>query len=272
MINVGDVLFWGVRHGRTDSNDLKIYRGWSNADVAQLDNKGRGDAKAAARFLKSQNAPVEIILADTLDRTMETAEILAAEFGARIVGVRGLHPLHVGEWEGTPKADHPPEQLWDNPAFAPPGGESLNEFNPRQFKTFKSIFEMVDTVPRGSVVVVWHGSNVSFLHNNVFKEKPEIGYEGLVEPGGVLAVTTSEMVPLLRQRGAQPTEEGGDGRESAESAEYMELEGAVKDAECRKVEVEGGVSRELGCCDRYQPESKDTSKFKCGVCEYLEAK
>lgn len=58
-------------------------------------------------------------------------------------------------------------------------------------------------------------------------------------------------------------------RESAESAEYMELAGALKDADCVKVEVDGGVSSDLGCCDRFSPESKKVTKFSCGTCEYL---
>jgi hypothetical protein len=57
-------------------------------------------------------------------------------------------------------------------------------------------------------------------------------------------------------------------RISAKEAEYMELEGAEKDADCEKVEVEGGVSSELGCCDKFQPEDDDVQEFKCGRCEY----
>lgn len=58
-------------------------------------------------------------------------------------------------------------------------------------------------------------------------------------------------------------------RESAQSAEYMELSGAVKDADCWKVEVPGGVSTELGCCDRYQPRNKDVQEFECGECKHV---
>ena len=53
------------------------------------------------------------------------------------------------------------------------------------------------------------------------------------------------------------------------AAGYMELAGAKKDAQCRKVEVSGGVSKGLGCCNEFHPESKDTSKFSCGTCEYV---
>lgn len=58
-------------------------------------------------------------------------------------------------------------------------------------------------------------------------------------------------------------------RLSAAQAGYMELQNAVKDADCRKVEVKGGVSSQLGCCDLYQPESKAVKQFRCGECEYL---
>jgi hypothetical protein len=59
------------------------------------------------------------------------------------------------------------------------------------------------------------------------------------------------------------------GRLSAGQAGYMELVGAVKDGDCRKVEVKGGISQELGCCNEFQPEAKSTKKFSCGTCEYL---
>lgn len=56
---------------------------------------------------------------------------------------------------------------------------------------------------------------------------------------------------------------------SAEDAEYMELAGARKDADCRKVEVKGGVSKDLGCCDKFQPDNRGVKAFRCGLCEYL---
>ena len=61
-------------------------------------------------------------------------------------------------------------------------------------------------------------------------------------------------------------------RLSAAESGYMELVGAKKDADCRKVAVPGGVSKRLGCCDLYRPEDREVQEFRCGVCEYLDAK
>ena len=58
-------------------------------------------------------------------------------------------------------------------------------------------------------------------------------------------------------------------RLTAAQAGYMELSGAKKDGDCRKVAVEGGISQELGCCNEFQPESGETQRFRCGDCEYV---
>jgi len=55
---------------------------------------------------------------------------------------------------------------------------------------------------------------------------------------------------------------------SAEAG-YMELSGAKKDAQCVKVEVAGGVSRELGCCNKFEPANRSVDRFNCGHCEYV---
>ena len=59
------------------------------------------------------------------------------------------------------------------------------------------------------------------------------------------------------------------GRVSSSAAGYMELRGAQKDGDCEKVAVRGGVSRDLGCCNLFDPEFDGTQTFSCGTCEYV---
>jgi hypothetical protein len=49
-----------------------------------------------------------------------------------------------------------------------------------------------------------------------------------------------------------------------EQAGYMELAGAQKDGDCSKVDVEGGVSLDLGCCNEFEPQDDSTQAFSCG--------
>lgn len=55
-------------------------------------------------------------------------------------------------------------------------------------------------------------------------------------------------------------------------AGYMELTGAKKDGDCEKVEVAGGISKDRGCCNKFHPESRQTTTFNCGTCEYVTEK
>lgn len=63
---------------------------------------------------------------------------------------------------------------------------------------------------------------------------------------------------------------GDDGaaKVSAESAGYMELEGAAKDGDCGLVSVVGGVSGEKGCCNLFDP-SLAAAEFNCMNCEHF---
>jgi hypothetical protein len=63
-----------------------------------------------------------------------------------------------------------------------------------------------------------------------------------------------------------------DERKSASEAGYMELAGAKKSADCEEVDVPGGVSSELGCCNLFEPRFRDAKHFKCGECEYVKDK
>lgn len=58
-------------------------------------------------------------------------------------------------------------------------------------------------------------------------------------------------------------------RIDADKAGYMELEGATKTGNCKIVFVQSGVSKELGCCNLFDPQSRKTKRFNCGNCEYV---
>lgn len=61
-----------------------------------------------------------------------------------------------------------------------------------------------------------------------------------------------------------------DYRVDAKTAGYMEFDGAVKDADCERVRVTGGVSSDLGCCNLFG--KTEVKKFSCGTCKFVEKK
>jgi hypothetical protein len=60
-------------------------------------------------------------------------------------------------------------------------------------------------------------------------------------------------------------------RVSARAAGYMELDGAVKDGDCNAVDVNGGVSGELGCCNLFNPKP-GAREFECETCKHFRSK
>jgi hypothetical protein len=61
-------------------------------------------------------------------------------------------------------------------------------------------------------------------------------------------------------------------RISGAQAGYMELKGAVKDGDCHKVAVPGGISKRRGCCNEFKPKCAETDEFRCGECHFVEIK
>lgn len=195
------VLFYVVRHGETFSNEDNCYRGWSNGPKAQLDLAGREGVREAGIFLLSAGLYFPLILSDDLDRAEETKAILADVLNIQVSETEPLlRPLNVGDFTGKPKKEYPLDKYIEDKSLRIPGGETLNEFNLRQAATFDGIVELVERLGK-PILIVAHGSNVSFLHNHFNPPQDgKIGYEGLVHPSGVLMFTTDGIIPLTKKR------------------------------------------------------------------------
>ena len=111
-----------VRHGRTQANASGLLLG--RADPP-LDATGRVQASAVAAALAPLRRETRIV-SSPLRRARETASLIARE-GPIEIDERWIE-LDYGELDGLPLRDVPAD-LWRewraDPAFAPPGGESL---------------------------------------------------------------------------------------------------------------------------------------------------
>lgn len=93
-----------------------------------LSEEGRAQAKAAGERLAS--LPVAAVYASPLERTRQTAEVIAEPHGLEVVPVPGLIDFDVGEWAGRELTDLMKDDLWRVIQAAPsrvtfPGGETL---------------------------------------------------------------------------------------------------------------------------------------------------
>ena len=115
-----------VRHGATVLSAEDRFAGATNVELSE---EGRRQAEALARRLAGQ--PIAAFLASPLDRTMETARILAAPHGRAVEPEAGFLEINHGVWEGLTRqeaetgfGDMYVKWEADPYNFAPEGGET----------------------------------------------------------------------------------------------------------------------------------------------------
>ena len=121
-----------LRHGQTPMSVQKRYAGRTDVPLTEA---GLAQAAAAAKRLAS--AGIDAIVASPLQRTVQTAEAVAAVTGLPVATDEGFRETDFGAWDGLTFAEV--RERWPSevtawladPQLAPPGGESFTEVSER---------------------------------------------------------------------------------------------------------------------------------------------
>lgn len=166
---------WLVRHGRAGVPG--VLHGQSDPPLTA---PGRRQAAAVAAALAL--LPVTALYASDLARARATAEAAAGALGRPVACLAELRERRFGDWEGRAVADLAREApdglaaLWGDPAFAPPGGESLETLSARVLPAVRRI---VARHPGHDVAVVGHAG----AHRAVLGHALGLGPAGLLRLG-----------------------------------------------------------------------------------------
>ena len=152
-----------IRHGETAWNvDTRIQ---GQLDVG-LNDIGRWQAERLAQALSGE--AVSAIYASDLGRAHHTALAISRVTGVAVIAEPGLRERHFGEFQGKTYAEIEtalPEQarLWRtrDPAFAPPGGESLLQLRNRVVGTAE---KLAARHPGELIALVGHGGVMDVLY------------------------------------------------------------------------------------------------------------
>jgi len=145
-----------VRHGETAGNAARQLLGRRESPLTP---RGRSEAGALATAL----GPVSRVVSSPLGRALDTAAALGLDVPVE-VDARWIE-VDYGELEGR-ALDDVPAEIWArwraDPAFRPPGGESLAEVGVRVRDACDELFEHHGEGARGAadVVVVSHVSPI----------------------------------------------------------------------------------------------------------------
>ncbi len=133
-------IFLFIRHGETDYN--KKMRLPGRIPDVHLNKKGRQQAQATAELLAK--VPIKGIYASPLDRTMETAKLLADVLRLEVIPMAGLLETDCGEWQGQPVKKLRRQKIWQSvqrypSLFTFPGGEAISECQHRIVQAVESL-------------------------------------------------------------------------------------------------------------------------------------
>lgn len=150
---VSPTTFLLVRHG--DAGTHGTFCGRRNPPLSRA---GLAQARLAARA--ARHLPVTILYSSDLSRCRDTARPIGRARGCRVRVLPTLRERRFGDWEGCSPAllaSECPEalaRLWNDPNFAPRGGESLSALERRVFGVFG---RLARHHPGAALAVVAHG-------------------------------------------------------------------------------------------------------------------
>ncbi|CAN5268134.1 histidine phosphatase family protein [soil metagenome] len=142
-----------VRHATTAATGARL--GGRTAGVS-LDDAGRAQAEATARRLAP--LPVKAVYTSPLERTRETAEIVAAPHRRRVRDCEGVVEVEYGTWTNRPLKEVARRKLWPVVQARPslvrfPQGESIRGM---QLRAVDALQELVARHRRDAIAVVSH--------------------------------------------------------------------------------------------------------------------
>ncbi len=159
-----------IRHGETDWNREKVFRGWRDVRVNQT---GIAQADATAEALADK--VFEAVYTSPLKRSVVTARRIAKPHGVDLRNVDGLMDVNYGTWEGLTeekvKVSHP--ALYDKWLETPgkvkfPGGESMKKAWKRVNSALR---EILWTHGTGTVVIVSHRMPLKLMTAYLLEKK-----------------------------------------------------------------------------------------------------
>lgn len=160
-----------IRHGATTLTAEDRFAGSTNV---QLSDEGRRQARALARRLK--DVDFAAVYASPLDRTMETAALLAHPHDLTPQPCDGLREIAHGRWEGMTReevlAAWPDEAAaWDEDpyTFAPEGGESGLAVTAR---ALPQIMQIYARHPGQHVAIVSHKATIRLVLSSMLGFDP----------------------------------------------------------------------------------------------------
>ena len=158
-----------IRHGETPLNAKRVIQ-WPDTPLSE-----RGQKQAAAVGERLAAAPLALVLASDYQRAYATAKAVSSANGAPLEMETSLRERHFGDLRGQAIEELAQDPF--APDYAPPGGESWDEFHERARRAWTEVVIRAEEVD-GDVAVVTHGLVLRSLCQYVLELAEHVSFAG----------------------------------------------------------------------------------------------
>lgn len=186
--------FFLVRHAVTEQTGQRL-SGW--AEGINLTDEGREQAKRVAEALT--DAGIAALYSSPLERTLETAKVIADALGVEVKVRRTLGEVEYGGWTGRSLKVLARTKLWQQVQRFPsgarfPDGETLREV---QTRAIAEIEELRQAHPKDRVCVVSHGDVIRLVTAHYLGIHIDLFQRIAIAPASLTVITVSDSGPQV---------------------------------------------------------------------------
>lgn len=186
-----------VRHGQNDWVGKNKLAGWTPG--VHLNKHGRKQAKAVGKRLANAQTKVDAIYASPLERTMETAELIAGYLNLPVSKCQGLGEVKYGDWTGKAIKKLAKLPSWSVVQFYPsnarfPKGESLYEM---QARGVQQINQLVEKHPGQTLLLVSHADLIKSVVAHYLGVHLDLFQRIVVSPAAITTIVFTFMRPMV---------------------------------------------------------------------------
>ena len=177
--------FYFVRHGESEANAARRFAGRSDSPLTE---RGRRQAESVAQTLA--DTKFDRIIATPLQRSLETAKVIATRQGLPVELEPDLIEIDVGERTGAAFDEIAALPDWRDDGFvAWPGGETLDQVLRRSLGALR---RLARETPGGAVLVVGHGGVTRILVSHFLGILPRLDRSPATNTNVTVIVTDGE--------------------------------------------------------------------------------
>jgi probable phosphomutase (TIGR03848 family) len=186
--------FFLVRHGVTTHTGSKL-TGWTPG--VGLSDEGRAEVERAAGALAT--VKLDAIYSSPIDRTYETAAMIAAPHGLEVTVRDDLGEVRYGRWTNRSIKSLARTKLWDRVQRWPsgarfPDGETLGEVQARAIAALEEVRELH---PRGRICCVSHSDVIRLVIAHYLGVHIDLFQRIVIAPASISVVNVGDDGPRV---------------------------------------------------------------------------